>query len=271
MWAHRMMLEGYKHGDSCFVTLTYDDKHVPRYLDKSHYQGFLKRLRKVAFPRKIRYFLAGEYGELSARPHFHAILFGIDPISAGGSDGRSGLVQKCWNSGKAGGFESLGYTFVGELTHASASYVAGYLTKKLGGSIDDEHREFARMSLRPGIGAWAMDDVARALQSDHGMDSVVANGDVPSVLRSGKRMLPLGRYLRRELRGKLGFASKDTPPGASRMYAMQKAIEKIEERSALREAGLKTWEAEKIMLDRYLQKINNMESRFRVRDSKGRL
>ena len=41
-------------------------------------QKFLKRLRK-AYRGKLRYFVAGEYGEQTARPHYHMILYGWEP------------------------------------------------------------------------------------------------------------------------------------------------------------------------------------------------
>lgn len=260
VWSHRILLESYKHGDSVFVTLTYDEEHVPSELVKSDYQNFLKRLRKALSPKKIRYFVAGEYGEISGRPHFHAAIFGLDRLTAGGDDGRGGVVQDCWD---------LGFTFVGELTWESAQYIAGYLTKKV--QNENSIREFSRMSLRPGIGALSMRDVARVLSCDVGLDSVSAVGDVPSVLKHGKRLLPLGRYLRRRLRGELGFASKDTPPEAARLFVLRQESEKAEARRALVESGVKTWDADKIILDMRSQKINNMEARFKVRDSERKL
>lgn len=258
VWAHRILLESFKHGDSCFATLTYDNEHCPDVLDKSHYQKFFKRLRRALFPRTIRYFLAGEYGEITHRPHFHAAIFGLDRITGGGVDGKGGLVQELWERG---------FTSVGELNFESAQYIAGYLTKKV---VGDEYsvREFSRMSLRPGIGAGAMDDVARSLSGDVGLDSVAAACDVPTVLRHGKRLLPLGRYLRRQLRGKLGFASKDTPPEASRMYALRKAAEAAEARYASEQSRLTSGDAFKFGFDTRRQKILNCESRFLIRDSK---
>lgn len=271
-WAHRILLESYKHGDNCFVTLTYNDDHVPQSLVVSHYQGWLKRLRKLVVPRKVRYFLAGEYGDRTGRPHYHAALFGLDRLTAGGVDGRGGVVQAAWCEGRKDPSPglSLGFTSVGTLTWESAQYVAGYLTKKV---VPDERsvREFSRMSLRPGIGAWSMVDVARALGSDAGLDSVVSQGDVPYVLRHGKKLLPLGRYLRRRLRGELGFASLDTPPEAARLHVMRQAFEKNELRAQFSSEGLKPWEVDKKVLDTRNQKINNRLSRFEIRDSKRRL
>lgn len=261
VWAHRILLESFKHADSCFVTLTYRDDSVPSVLVKAHYQNWLKRLRKVLSPQKVRYFVAGEYGEESGRPHFHAAIFGLDAYVGGGVDGRGGVVQETWPHG---------FTFVGSLTWESAQYIAGYLTKKV---ISDERsvREFSRMSLRPGIGAAAMADVARSLQSDVGLDEVSLVGDVPSALRHGRKMLPLGRYLRRVIRGELGFASKDTPPDYSRLQGLRVADEKATARALFRSQGLKPWEVEKMMLDTRSQKILNLESRFRSRGSQRKL
>ena len=92
-WANRCMMEAMYHKDCCFVTLTYDDIHIPRRtcrrsgsnscsivysLCQRDLQLFFKRLRK-AFPAcVIRYFGCGEYGPTTLRPHYHVILFGVD-------------------------------------------------------------------------------------------------------------------------------------------------------------------------------------------------
>lgn len=69
------------------------------------------------------------------------------------------------------------------------------------------HPEFARMSLRPGIGASFMDEVASTIL-EHGLENKL--DDVPVSLRHGKNTLPLGRYLRRRLRQRIG-RSPDAP------------------------------------------------------------
>ena len=86
-WANRLLLELQYHDSAYFVTLTYDDAHVPRSeskdgfphltLDKRDCQLFFKRLRKAFPDDNIRYFLAGEYGDQTHRPHYHAIVFGL--------------------------------------------------------------------------------------------------------------------------------------------------------------------------------------------------
>lgn len=60
----------------------YDNKNATRrfgynpcLLVKSHYQNFIKRLRKNTGLNDITYVLSGEYGHDYGRPHFHMILF----------------------------------------------------------------------------------------------------------------------------------------------------------------------------------------------------
>ena len=78
-WAVRMMHEAQMHELSCFLTLTYDDAHLP--VDESlHYadfQGFIRKLRRVHAPRRFSFYMCGEYGEQFKRPHYHACLFGL--------------------------------------------------------------------------------------------------------------------------------------------------------------------------------------------------
>lgn len=66
-------------GKGVFITLTYDNRYLKSpNLNKDDFQRFMKRLRRRVEPRKLRYFAAGEYGDLRSRPHFHLILFGED-------------------------------------------------------------------------------------------------------------------------------------------------------------------------------------------------
>ena len=94
LWTHRILLETMKLTDSCFLTLTYDDAHLPAggTLVPGDGQLFLKRLRKAIFPLQLRYFFVGEYGDTSNRPQYHAALFGI-PSSF------TEIVQKAWGKG----------------------------------------------------------------------------------------------------------------------------------------------------------------------------
>lgn len=66
------------HRDAFNATKHYS--YNPCILVKSHYQNFLKRLRKFTRAR-ISYVLSGEYGHDYGRPHFHLILFSDIPIT----------------------------------------------------------------------------------------------------------------------------------------------------------------------------------------------
>lgn len=189
MWTHRLMLERLCHLDACFVTLTYDDEHLPEggNLVKEDMQLFLKGFRRAIEPIRIRFYGVGEYGDKSWRPHYHLFLYGIGPSC-------EAVVRKVWGKG---------LVHVGTVTHDSASYIAGYtvkkLTKKDDPRLEGRQPEFCRMSLKPGIGADAMWDVASQVLAYFSDDA-----DVPQSLQHGRRNMPLGRYLRNKLRERSG-------------------------------------------------------------------
>lgn len=104
---------------SCFVTLTYDNNHIPEngYLRKDDLVMFLKRLRKAIEPEKLKYFACGEYGETYGRPHYHAIIFGV-----GYSVADRLLIYNKW---------SMGFVKVTEVNKKTCKYVAKYITKAM--------------------------------------------------------------------------------------------------------------------------------------------
>lgn len=186
MWAVRCVHEASMHPCNCFITLTYDDEHLPKdgRLVRRDLQLFMKRFRKAIYPTKIRFFACGEYGSDKARPHFHACIFGYDfpdkILFRRRGDVNlyiSPTLQTLWG---------LGYSTVGDVTFRSAAYIARYVLKKwvdegLSGeelyeamvSFDDSVAanevsrppEFIAMSLRPAIGKdWFLkyhDDIVR--------------------------------------------------------------------------------------------------------------
>lgn len=182
-WATRCMHEASEHTDNCFVTLTYDDDHLPAYgaLVPEHFTKFLKDLkyqlsqvkvnpdtgREKRYWPSIRYFMCGEYGEKLSRPHYHALLFGYWPDDAqfwkdtptGHKLFISPTIEKIWGRG---------FAPVGSVNYESAGYVARYCIKKAKGNkefVADHYErclpdgtlyylppEYARMSRRPGLG-----------------------------------------------------------------------------------------------------------------------
>lgn len=121
MWSDRLMheLSQYDINDCSFVTLTYDDEHFgdSNELSIRDAQLFMKRLRKVYLPKKIKFFLCGEYGDNTLRKHFHAILFGV-PYSD------SDVVKSVWKKG---------FVKSGIVTRDSCRYVTDYILKKYNG------------------------------------------------------------------------------------------------------------------------------------------
>jgi len=155
-WAVRCLYENQLHSESCFVTLTYDPVHLPPggTLDKRHFQLFMKRLRKAYPGRRIRYFHCGEYGSSLERPHYHAIIFGLDfedrvlyKEERGVRVDISDSLARLW---------PFGFSTVGNVSFESAAYVARYIVKKINGDRSESHYngrlpEYITMSRRPGI------------------------------------------------------------------------------------------------------------------------
>lgn len=187
-WAVRCMHEAQLWEHNHFVTLTYSPENLPHppSLDKTHFQKFMKRLRKRK-NGKIRYFHCGEYGEKLGRPHYHALLFNLRlddlvpfKVFNGTQYYRSAELENVWQKG---------FVTVGSVTFQSAAYVARYIMKKQGGQNAIEHYfsppdemgethpidpEYATMSLKPAIGTgW----YERFGNTDcHAQDFVVADG-----------------------------------------------------------------------------------------------
>lgn len=130
-WSLRISLESRCYKDLSFITLTYDNEHCPPdySLVPSHLSSFLKRLRtylsRAGFDDKIRFFGCGEYGERHKRPHYHLVIFGLPkeffPI-----------VHEAWKLG-------IVDIQVPRDPDSAASYVAGYVTKKL--RVDDYRKK----------------------------------------------------------------------------------------------------------------------------------
>lgn len=186
-WTTRIELEArdYPKDEVWFITLTYDDDHVPGMIVKTgeimrkvqytwkpgekrpssvqillyeDIQKFLKRLRK-AYRGKLRYFVAGEYGEQTARPHYHMILYGWKPTDLENlyKIHHNGYYNSKWLAN----LWSMGQIQIAQAVPETYRYVAGYVTKKMyeiDGKKANSYYEmgqtkpFACMSLKPGLG-----------------------------------------------------------------------------------------------------------------------
>lgn len=167
-WAVRCVQEAQLHDENCFLTLTYSDKNLPHggTLVKKHFQDFMKRLRRFMGKEKISYFHCGEYGGKTRRPHYHALIFGMDfpdkKLYKNGFDGSplyaSKTLERLWG---------WGFCTIGAVTFESAAYTARYIMKKVTGDLAAKHYqvvdqetgeihdllpEYITMSLNPAIG-----------------------------------------------------------------------------------------------------------------------
>nr|QJI53670.1 MAG: replication-associated protein [Cressdnaviricota sp.] len=171
-WMVRIMHEAQLFEHNCFLTLTFDDEHLPTdgSLSVRDLQLFMKLLRKhnkgfepvkdektgkITFP--IRFFACGEYGSLNERPHYHLIIFNWQPDDMV-LRGVNKFGNKLYTSPKIMQYWDKGFNTVGTVTEQSAGYVAKYCIKKVTGSAAEEHYrgrlpEFIVMSRRPGIAA----------------------------------------------------------------------------------------------------------------------
>lgn len=210
-WSIRIAHEASLSPNNCFLTLTYSDEHLPDDYSVSlrEHQLFIKRLRKEVEPTKIRFFMCGEYGEKSYRPHYHYIIFGFDFAdkilwrkSLNHYLYRSPLLEKVW---------PYGHAEIGTVTASSGGYVARYCLKKISGAPAGSHYqrvnpltgelvdvspEFACMSKRPGLGSgWFCQYEGDAFPSDF-------------VIIDGKKK-PIPRFYAKKLTGRFLLPSSD--------------------------------------------------------------
>lgn len=173
-WAVRLMHELKSHEKSSFLTLTFDDDHLPYppSLDSKLFQRFMKRLRKwqasCTDDGRLRFFHCGEYGDENGRPHYHVILFGQDFSRDRRFVKKTDRGDDLYESDDLGRAWPFGNAWIGDVTFESCAYVARYITKKVTGRKAREHYqwidgstgevfdlkpEYATMSRNPGIGA----------------------------------------------------------------------------------------------------------------------
>lgn len=205
-WSDRCIAETFYHDENYFLTLTYDDVHVPKNdrgiltLRKSHMSQFMKNLRQALFRKygkrftDLKFFGCGEYGSQTHRPHFHLLVFGLpldDLVRVQFHNGKwlydSEFLENIWQKG----FVRIGY-----VTKKSANYVARYTYKKAfqNNSLfyqDFEiEPEFINMSRRPGLG--------KAFFEDHG-DFLFENLSYPFGTEDGGEKIYVTKYWKKLL------------------------------------------------------------------------
>lgn len=179
--ANRELIDVYRKGGcASFVTMTYDDNHLPINecgkvtLRKRDVQLWLKNLRRnMEYHNdhtKFKYILCGEYGDSFGRPHYHIVLLGL-------SDSKARFyTRKLWRHGLCD---------IGVLTAGGIRYVCKYLTKQHPTKEVKELREKYNVEnpfLTHSIGI-GKDWVARNVQK-------IADDDFQFVVNGKKRFYP---------------------------------------------------------------------------------
>lgn len=213
-WADRMMLELETAKKAIFVTLTYDNDHVPVLqddetgefvgltLNKRDAQLFMKNLRRDYDGKdghsfaKIRYYLSGEYGDTTYRPHMHAIIFGLGledfPLKV--PHGKNELGQQYFDIPELRACWPNGFVLASDVSWETCAYVSRYVMKK---ALKDGlspcelglEKEFVLMSRRPGLGREYLD------QHPDCLDQQTINISTPK----GGRKLSIPKYYIKQL------------------------------------------------------------------------
>lgn len=171
-WSIRLNMELKDSTSAMFLTLTYDDEHIVRndlghgILIPKHTQNFMKQLRAknaVLTKAKIRFYLVGEYGGESFRPHYHAIIFNIHA-------NLKPQISDIWKKG---------FITHDEVNETTINYVTKYITK-----VDTRSTElmelppqFARMSRNPGLGDNYINDKTIKYHDKNGRRTTIHKGD----------------------------------------------------------------------------------------------
>lgn len=126
LWSQRCSAELASFGGKAsFLTLTYDEYHLPYApegvlpsLCKEHLVKFFDAL-KTAFPKHKR-LAVGEYGDSFERPHYHALVYGMDWHDF------APYFEKHWIHGST---KSL------PVAQGSVRYVLDYMNKNINGPL----------------------------------------------------------------------------------------------------------------------------------------
>lgn len=213
----RFILESWNYDikECLFVTLTYDESHLPLdyvcpstgeffaspggVLNPRQFQLFCERLRERCRRRgiKIRYFGVGEYGEKTARPHYHMLIFGL-------SLDKSYLVRDCWidvDTKEPLCDPARLDIQIPRSEHDVASYCSGYVVKKMtkpdDPRLEGRYPEFFRSS--KGVGISGVDVLVHMLSSSSAREYISDNLDIPRSFTVNGKSYPIDRYLRSKI------------------------------------------------------------------------
>ncbi len=185
----RLFLEKRSHSHNYFVSVTYAPENLPddMCVSKKVARDWVKRISYYCGYTPT-HFGCGEYGDESAHPHYHCIVFAD-------SDVFEQLIQS-WTFGRVE---------VAPLTLERCRYTAGYVVKKMTKSDDPrlEGRtpEFWFGSKRPPVGYRLLYDLLEKVATDDMFkQQFLTHVYPPSAIRMDGRWIRLPRYIRDKLK-----------------------------------------------------------------------
>lgn len=251
-WAFRLEQELKRSTSAIFLTLTYEDEHLPRenitntyinydtgeitdyiykdvpVLRKKDYQDFTKRLRRTLEKQsqtKIKYYACGEYGSNNTqRPHYHAIIFNLPQNYLQDFT----ILNKIWNKGNI---------YLGDCNANSIRYVTKYIMKGKDNKQTTKPKEFSLMSKKMGLNHLTPQ-----------MLKYYQQNPTTTVTLAGGVKTPLPRYFRQKL-------YNDVELHKLRIEALQKSLE-LDEKLFTNPQHKETWKKDQI---RKHEKINRLE------------
>jgi len=148
-WTTRAYHELITQKKAIFITLTYDSKNMTKCektkfkkqckedkggnLVKEDMRKFFKSLRQRLGTRtKIKYIYCGEYGGERRRPHYHAIIYGIEA-----TEEVKVIVNRSWGRGYVD-------MPTNKINEKIIKYVLGYVRKKIG-TENEKYEEIGRV------------------------------------------------------------------------------------------------------------------------------
>lgn len=219
-WAIRCVHEASTWENNIFLTLTYSEENLKSdRLILKDFQEFIQKLRdkiladylkeksitkeqwktvskterkEIYGKIRISYFVTGEYGDKTKRPHWHAIIFNYRPTDAtyGYTTANNDIVHysetidNLWKNGRSE---------FGSVTMDSAGYCARYAAKKLSHGRDQEHNynPISKKSSKYAIGR-------RWLEKNY--QDVFSNGKLLLIQKNETITAPIPRYYERWLK-----------------------------------------------------------------------
>ena len=171
-WFGRLVLEARAWQSYSFITLTFDDDHLPRDRSVSRtdikvWRDKLHRLSPDAYPR---IFAVGEYGEAYGRPHYHVIHFG-------GSAKWEPYYREAWSvEGTPKGLIDV----QDPRSKSALAYCLGYVTKKMTSAgderLDGRKPEFSSAPVKPTLGLAGLNQLAGLMSTRQAVNALFNHG-----------------------------------------------------------------------------------------------